>query len=113
MRVLVCGGRDYQNRAEVDRVFGCLAGGIDLVIHGNAFGADTLVDEWCRAHDIQRAVFPANWTKYGKAAGPIRNQQMIDEGKPTICIAFPGGRGTLDMVERAHKANIPVTLIEN
>jgi len=108
MRVLVCGGRDYQNRAEVDRVFGCLAGGIDIVIHGHASGADTLVDEWCRAHDIPRAVFPALWSKHGKAAGPMRNKKMLDEGKPDYVVAFPGGRGTADMVYRAKQANIPV-----
>ncbi len=58
--------------------------------------------------------FPAAWDKYGKAAGPIRNQQMIDEGRPDFVIAFHSNvgqsRGTMDMLCRANKAGLVVTL---
>ena len=47
-----------------------------------------------------------DWKKYGKKAGPLRNQQMLEEGKPDLVVAFPGGNGTADMVRRAKKANI-------
>lgn len=54
-------------------------------------------------------VFPRSATN-GKAAGPIRNQRMLDEGKPDLVVAFPGGRGTADMVRRAKAAGVPVRL---
>ena len=52
--------------------------------------------------------FPADWSEYGKAAGAIRNQQMLDEGTPDLVVAFPGGNGTLDMVRRSQRAGIKV-----
>lgn len=52
--------------------------------------------------------YPANWSKYKKKAGPIRNQQMLDEGKPDLVVAFSGGTGTADMVHRAKVANVKV-----
>ena len=53
--------------------------------------------------------YAADWKAHGRAAGPIRNQRMIDGGKPDLVITFPGGRGTADMVRRAEKAGIEVT----
>lgn len=111
MRVLVCGGRDYNNR---DHVWNTLTdedvirGGFEVVIHGAATGADDEAMGWAQACGIQHLPMAADWHRYGKAAGPIRNQRMLDEGKPDLVIAFPGGRGTADMVRRARKARIEV-----
>lgn len=59
--------------------------------------------------------YPADWEKYGKVAGPIRNQQMLDEGKPDVVYAFTddlsNSRGTADMCRRANKAGVPVYVI--
>lgn len=118
MSVIVCGGRDYKDRARVFEVLGEIlgyAGHPDCrrleIIHGGADGADKLADEFADYAGHRTTVFKAEWAKHGKAAGPIRNQQMLDEGKPSLVIAFPGGRGTADMVERARKANIPIKII--
>lgn len=58
--------------------------------------------------------FPAKWKEFGRAAGPIRNQQMLDEGKPELVLAFhddlENSKGTKDMVGRAMKADLPVIL---
>ncbi len=110
-RVLVCGGRDYADR---DRLFSILdvahaANPIVELIHGAASGADSLADEWARGKVAIRA-FPAPW-ELGKSAGGIRNQKMLDEGKPHMVIAFPGGAGTADMVRRAEKAGVPVVRV--
>lgn len=108
-RVLVCGGRDYAN---IERVFYALDqyhkrhGPISLVITGAARGADTLAGAWALARRVDLDPYPADWRTHGKRAGPLRNQQMIDEGKPTVVIAFPGGAGTADMVRRAKAAGI-------
>jgi hypothetical protein len=136
MRVLVCGGRDFEDRyrvyAELDRIADTskehmLGKNQLLIIHGDCkTGADHFADEWfvlhCGFHDV--LPFPADWddishpdavvrtrrdgTKYDAKAGPRRNQKMIDEGKPDIVLAFPGGDGTADMVRRARKAGVKV-----
>ena len=115
MRVLVCGGRDLGDWKLVHRtlyrskVFQSIR---PTVIHGGARGADEYAGRWARVNGFKEEAFPADWKTHGKAAGPIRNQQMIDEGKPDLVIAFPGGRGTADMVRRARKAGIEVMEVE-
>lgn len=79
-----------------------------IIISGGATGADTAALDWAVCNYTQLIEYPADWKKHGRAAGFIRNQQMINEGKPDICIAFPGGNGTADMINRCNKAGIPV-----
>ena len=79
-----------------------------VVIHGGARGADISADVCALAFGIDVEVYPADWAKHGKAAGPIRNAQMLREGRPDAVLAFPGGRGTADMVRRAKRAGVPV-----
>lgn len=106
MRVLVCGGRDYRSRGTVFHTLTELHPSV--VIHGGCpTGADAFAQEWA-SPVVPIEMYAAEWDKHGKAAGPIRNQRMIDEGKPDLVVAFPGGRGTADMVRRARKAGIPV-----
>lgn len=81
---------------------------ITAIIHGGASGADTMAHRWAGMIAKPVDVYPASWCKHGRAAGPIRNQQMIDDGKPDLVIAFPGGKGTADMVRKAEAAGIPV-----
>lgn len=109
MRVLVCGGRDYHDFHTVGRELLDLheKTSITELLHGGAPGADTQADRWARAHNIPVRVFPADWNLHGKVAGPIRNQAML-EVKPELVVAFPGGRGTADMVRRARAAGIAV-----
>lgn len=110
MRVLVCGGRDYNDAPLVDKTLDSYweRSGHMVVIQGGASGADRLARAWCVRRLVMYENYPAAWKTLGKAAGPIRNQQMIDEGRPEIVVAFPGGRGTGDMVKRAKAAGIPV-----
>ena len=81
---------------------------LDCVVHGAAPGADTLADTWARSRGIKVERYYALWKTYGLGAGAIRNQKMLDDGKPDIVIAFPGGPGTADMIRRALKARVPV-----
>ena len=117
MKILVCGGRDYKDK---DAMFRTLYNLCDLcycwgvphedgnnlptnikIISGMARGADQLAIDWAIVNWTQFKGYPADWKTNGKAAGPIRNQQMLDEEKPHLIVAFPGGRGTADMVNRA------------
>lgn len=112
MRVLVCGGRDYQDRDAVWAVLDSIheATPIEMIYEGGARGADALAAQWAHARDVPRKTISARWDVHGKAAGPIRNQEMIGY-KPDLVLAFPGGRGTADMVQRAEAAGIQVRKI--
>jgi len=111
MRVLVCGGRDYKDARLVFETLQALhrKTPITTVIEGGAYGADSYAREWADTSIDQVIVeeYKADWS-LGKKAGPIRNQRMLDEGKPDLVLAFPGGRGTADMVARAKKAGVKV-----
>ena len=125
MRILVCGGRSFADKEFVFRTLSILYRDEwcknlpnpireeDLtIISGCAKGPDTFALQWAVWAGFTQDKYPAEWEKYGKSAGPIRNQQMIDEGKPDLVIAFPGGAGTADMIRRAKKAGIEVKEIK-
>lgn len=110
MRVLVCGGRDYNDReffcrrmAQADSVLQIAA-----IIEGFARGADTLARLWAIENGRELCTYPADWATYGKSAGMIRNKLMLTHGKPDLVIAFPGGRGTANMIAQAHKHHVTV-----
>lgn len=109
MRVLVCGGREFRDRNRVFAVLDALTPPVSTVIHGAARGADALADEWARARGVPVERFPADWTRHERAAGPLRNARMLTEGRPDRIVAFPGGRGTADMLARGRLARIMVT----
>lgn len=116
MRVLVCGGRNMTDSAFVHRVLDQLHKneGIDCIIHGAARGADRIGGYWARKNRIDERRFPADWEAHHNAAGPIRNQQMLDEGMPDLVVAFPDPKstGTWDMVRRARKAGVETLIFE-
>lgn len=108
MKVLVCGSRYCRDFTTVCNGLNVHAPEAEVLIHGGATGVDSLAQDWADHHDIPCIVYPADWKRHGKAAGPIRNQVMLDEGKPDLVVAFPGGRGTADMVRRARAAGVTV-----
>lgn len=110
MRVLVCGGRDFTDVFLLADKLAKLHGErpISTIIHGGARGADSLAETWAAYNDIDVEMYPADWKKHGRSAGPLRNAQMLLEGKPDLVVAFPGGRGTADMVSRAKAAGVKV-----
>ncbi len=113
VKVLVCGGRDFRDQENLYRVLDRLSKdwGPDVtIIEGDARGADRMAGYWARRHGHTDMKFRADWQSHGRAAGPIRNQQMLDEG-PDMVVAFPGGRGTADMVRRARAAGVFVLSI--
>lgn len=113
MRVLVCGGRDTSAAdvwEKLEHHAPCEIANWppSVLIHGGARGADEGAAAWAKSEGIKAIEYKADWKKHGKAAGPIRNQKMLDEGHPDAVVALPGGRGTADMVRRAYSAGIPV-----
>jgi hypothetical protein len=111
VRILVCGGRNYSDYLTLSSALDQYRNIDGLhIIHGAARGADTLAWRYAVKNNLGWSSFPADW-KLGPRAGPLRNQQMLDEGRPDVVLAFPGGRGTADMVSRAQKAGIKVRFI--
>lgn len=108
--VLVCGGRHYSDEPALFNALDLENANIviDFIINGGASGADNLSSAWARSRRVMYEEYMADWLRHGRSAGPIRNQRMIDEGKPDLVVAFPGGKGTADMVRRAKAAGIEV-----
>jgi hypothetical protein len=112
MRVLVCGSRDWTDAPELERVLDKVASvvRVDTVIEGEQRGADLLARAWADARGVAVDPYPAEWGRLGKPAGRIRNRRMLNEGRPDLVIAFPfpSSVGTLDMIEIARGAGVPV-----
>ena len=100
MRLLVCGGRRFNDYEALSRAIGALPTKPTIIIEGGAKGADSLARGYAVAHNIHYAEVPALWDSYGPAAGHKRNEAMLLL-KPEFCLAMPGGAGTADMVRRA------------
>lgn len=118
MNLIICGGREYAlAESDVDflnRLHNKY--GFTLVIEGGCRRKDYRGDplptadydgwRWARSHGIQTATMDANFTYYGKSGAPLRNAEMAKRGN--MCVAFPGGRGTADMVAKAKGRGMPV-----
>ena len=79
-----------------------------VIIHGGAKGADTVADDWAVTNFLTPEVYHADWGTHKRAAGIIRNAEMLRDGKPGLVIAAKGGNGTAHMVSIAEKAGVPV-----
>jgi hypothetical protein len=112
MRVLVCGSRHFNDYELMEKTLETL--GITTLIEGEARGADLLARRYAERRGLDVLPFPALWNKHGKAAGPIRNIQMLTEGRPELVVAFrgPNSKGTKHMIEIAEKAGVEVRIIE-
>ena len=107
MRIGVTGGRDFGDGLLLDAAMRNHVSREDRLIHGDARGADRMAALWCEVNGVAVESHPALWDRHGKAAGFIRNQAMVASGLDKL-LAFPGGRGTADMVNRARKAGVEV-----
>lgn len=115
MRVLVCGGRDFNEREFIREKLDALHEefSFSLVITGGASGADTEGFLWAKKKGIKTYIYQAEWSRYGLSAGYVRNRKMLEEGKPNVVICFPGGSGTANMKLLALKAGVKVIGLEN
>lgn len=123
MKVLVCGGRDYDGMREVFDVLDAVHAKteINLVIHGacreeiaggvsQLRGADRWAEMWAISREVPYFGWPAPFSRLPRAGGPWRNQKMLDRWNPDLIIAFPGGKGTASMISKAKKAGVPIQL---
>lgn len=117
MIIIVCGGRNYSDRAKVKKVLDSIHEKmpISLVVEGGALGADRIASYWAGSTGIKSVRVHADWKKYGdRAAGPIRNKKMLDDNPDVkLVVAFPGGRGTGNMKRQAREKGIEVMEIKD
>jgi hypothetical protein len=115
MRVLVCGGRNYNDYDRVcevlDDVLASSPDGHVTIINGAARGADQLSTRWAKERGEEFVECPADWDAYGKAAGPLRNAAMLDRWHPDMGAVFPGGSGTEDMLCRLFRAGVETRVV--
>lgn len=115
--ILVCGSRNYDDAETITEVLGTYRKRYEsiTIIHGACSGADTIAQAYADYFKIPCKSYPALWKDHGRGAGPIRNQRMLDEGKPSLVLAFhddiKSSKGTRDMVSKSMKISIPVMLI--
>jgi hypothetical protein len=81
-----------------------------IVITGGARGADHLAEKWCYTNGVHCAVVTPLWEHYSHGAGPLRNGAMLLL-EPELVLAFPGGRGTADMIRQAREWGCAITTI--
>lgn len=117
MKVLVCGSRNWEDRQRIKDILDIYHERFlfTALIEGEALGVDGMARDWAIDRHIPTFRFPAHWGLFGKSAGPIRNQQMLDVGQPDFVIAFheniETSKGTADMVRRAKKAGIDTLIV--
>jgi len=112
---LICGGRNFSDAEMFNSAMGDLVrlkGMPECIAQGGARGADLMARHWGERHSIDVRTVAAEWGVYGSAAGPLRNQDMLDRYKPALVVAFPGGKGTADMVRRSREAGVDVAEIK-
>jgi len=111
MKVLCCGSRTWTNLPKIISAFEDLLkeGPIERILQGGAVGAD----HWCALEAARRGIkvfeYPAEWEKYGRAAGYIRNEEMIKEN-PDVVLAFQvdNSKGTQHTIDLAREKGIKV-----
>lgn len=120
LRILICGGRHFSDYVLLEKTInGIIAesGCEDIeIVSGHCVGADRLGELYAEKHNAQVKIFPAEWTKYGKCAGIIRNKQMVDyisgfKNKVVVAFISANTKGTRNAIDLAKKANIQV--VEN
>lgn len=121
MKVLVTGSRRWRADSSIwkSRIYAVLDAihtetPISLIITGaEPLGADRCAGDWALRNGIPLAEYPSEWKAYGMAAGPKRNQWMLEFSNPDLVVAFPteGGRGTQDTMRRAEAAGIPMKVV--
>jgi len=113
MRILICSGRFYADTKTVTRVLDVYARShkMNVLIHGGHQALGGIIESWAREIDIHLIRYPANWARYGKYAELRRNLFMLEDSRPDLVLAFPGGEDTAECIKIAQRAGIKVVEI--
>ena len=115
MKVIVAGSRTISDRSIVADAIASSGIQITELISGNARGVDSVAENWASVNKIPFVTFPAQWEKYGKPAGAIRNAEMAKKADALIAIWDGKSTGTNNMIKTMNKLKKPVFLylVEN
>ena len=107
----VVGHRDFHNYKLLCSVLSRVHTPIDRIVSGAARGADTLAARYAKEHGIDLVEYPADWGRYGKKAGYLRNRLIVADADAMIAFLHPESRGTRMSVELAQEKGIPVYIV--
>jgi len=107
MKVIIAGSRDITDMNLLLCALDIYPIDITEVVSGGANGVDRLGEEWAKEHNVPLTIFPAEWDKYGKIAGPIRNGNMAFYADALVAIWDGKSRGTKNMVDQMNKLQKP------
>ncbi len=111
MKLIIAGSRTMN---DVQLLYDNADGFLDRVtsvVSGCAYGADKLGENWAAEHNLFIHKFPANWSKYGRAAGPVRNRQMAEYADELLAFLGPGSKGTASMIAEMERVGKPITVV--
>ena len=80
------------------------------IVSGGASGADALGERYAREHGYKLTIFPADWGRYGRRAGPMRNRQMVEYADALIAFHDGTSRGTANIIAEARAVGLPVSV---
>lgn len=112
MRTIVAGGRLFTNLAVAYAVLDSLVTAGDVIISGHCSGADMIGEMYAHNHSLQVELYPADWKKYGKASGPIRNEEMAKTANRLIAFWDGKSKGTKSMIGLAQKHGCEVFVFD-
>lgn len=114
MKLIVAGSREFGNyqllSKHLDEINSKYS--ITEIVSGTAKGADSLGELYAKEHSIPIKKFPANWNKYGKSAGYIRNKDMAHYADACICFWINKSKGTGHMINLAKEYKIRLRVVE-
>jgi len=113
MKIIIAGGRNFTNYKKLCKVCDNILqnqNNIEIVSGAYYKGADKLGEQYAKERGYKIIRFPANWNKYGKAAGPNRNQQMANYADALIAFWDGKSRGTLNMIDLAKSRNLKINI---
>lgn len=116
MRIIVAGSRDFDDYdllcEKMDRFVRRLDKGKTVILSGGAKGADRLGERWAYENGITVEVYRADWDKYGKAAGMIRNSEMVENASALVAFWDGESRGTADTISKAEQKGLQVRVVK-
>lgn len=112
MRVAIVGSRHFNNYKRFREFVDSFRGEITHIVSGGAKGADAMAEYYAKQFAIPFTVYPANWSKFGKGAGMIRNKSIVNDCQMVIAFPSPESKGTRNTIALAEAKGIPVHVLE-
>ena len=115
-KVIIAGGRDFHDYELLENKCDYYLSNLDtdniVIVSGMALGADTLGEKYAKRRGYKIDYHPANWNKYGKSAGFIRNKEMVDIASAAICFWDGKSKGTKHTIDLCKEKGIPIKIVK-